>query len=60
MKSHYPDAGSISHYLKQISLAARQIGSTTQIWVMTCHQYGISVLVPPGADSGFFLEGVHH
>ena len=25
-----------------------------------CHQYGISVLVPPGADPGFFLEGVHH
>ena len=35
MTRHYPDLGS----------ALRPIRSTTQIWVVTCHQYGISALV---------------
>ena len=30
----------------QISLAAQQIRSTTFIWVVTHHQYGISALIP--------------
>ena len=34
-----------NYSVKQISLAAQPIRSTTQIWVVTCHQYGISVLV---------------
>ena len=42
----YPDLGSAFYCLKQISLAARPIKSTTQIWVVTRHQCGISVLVP--------------
>ena len=46
MTCHYPDLGSASYCLKQISLAARPIRSTTQIWVVTRHQYGISALVP--------------
>ena len=46
MTSHYPDLGSASDWLKQISLAARPIRSTTQIWLVTRHQYGISALVP--------------
>ena len=37
---------STSDWLKQISLAARPIRITTQIWPATCHQYGISTLVP--------------
>ena len=37
---------SASDWLKQISLAARPIRSTTQIWVVKRHQYGISALVP--------------
>ena len=37
---------SASNWLKQISLAARQIRSTTQIKEMTRHQKGISALVP--------------
>ena len=42
---HYPDLGSASDWLNQISLAAGPIRSTTQIWVVTRHQYGISALV---------------
>ena len=33
-------------WLKQISLAERPIRAATQIWVVTRHQYGISVVVP--------------
>ena len=44
MKSHYPDQGSASDWLKQISQAARPIRSSTQIWVVTRHQYGISAV----------------
>ena len=42
---YYPDLGSASDWLIQISHAARPIRSTTQIWVATRYQYGISVLV---------------
>ena len=42
---HYPDLGSASNWLKQISLAARPIRSTTQICLVTGHQYGISAFV---------------
>ena len=45
MMHHYPDLGSASDWLNQISHVARPIRSTTQIWVMTCHQYGISALI---------------
>ena len=34
-----------NYSVKQISLAAQPIRSTTQIWVVTCHQYGIFALV---------------
>ena len=39
-----PRSGSASAWLKQISYAARPIRITTQIWVVTRHQYGISAL----------------
>ena len=42
MTRHYSDLGSASDWLKQISLAERPIRSTTQILVVTRHQYGIS------------------
>ena len=42
----YPDLGSVSNWPKQISLAIRQIGSNSQLWVVTRRQYGISALVP--------------
>ena len=45
MTRRYPDLGSASDWLKQISQAARPIRNTTQIWLVTRHQYEISVLV---------------
>ena len=38
MTRHYPDLGSASDWLKQISQAAQPIRSTTQIWVATRQQ----------------------
>ena len=45
MRRHYLDLGSASDWLNQISYAALPIRSTTQISIVTCHQYGISALV---------------
>ena len=42
---HYPDLGSASYWLNQFSHAGQPIRSTTQIWVVTRHQYGISTVV---------------
>ena len=58
MKRHYPDLGRTSDCLKQISLAARPIRSTTQIWVVTHHQYGISMLVSQTLFHGETTSGV--
>ena len=52
MTHPYKDLGSASDWLKQISLAARPIRSTTQIWVVTHHQYPISALVPQTLPRG--------
>ena len=46
MTCHYPDLGSPPDWLKQSSLATRPIRSTTQIWVVMRHEYGINPLVP--------------
>ena len=45
MMSHYPDLGRASDWMKQISLAAQLIRSTTLIWVVTHHQCEIFALV---------------
>ena len=58
MTRHYPDLGSASDWLNQISLAARPIRSTTQIWVVTCRQYGISSLVSQRLYGGETSESV--
>ena len=42
---HYPDLDSTSDWLKQISLVAQPIKSTTQIWVVTHYQHGISAFI---------------
>ena len=42
MSLHHSDLGRASDWLKQIYNAAPPIRRTTQIWVFTCHQYGIS------------------
>ena len=52
MTRHHPDLGSASDWLNQISHAARPIRSTTQIWVMTHHQYGISAFVSQTSFGG--------
>ena len=44
MLCRYPDQGSASDRLKQISHVARLIRSTTQIWEVILHQYRISAL----------------
>ena len=42
---HYPDLCCASDWLNQISYISRPIGSTTKIWVVTLHQYGISAFI---------------
>ena len=52
MTRNYPDLGSASDWLNQISHAARPIRSTTQMCVVTSHQYGISALVSQTSFGG--------
>ena len=52
MTGHYPHLGSASDLLNQISHAVRPIRRTTQIWVVTRHQYGISALVSQTSFGG--------
>ena len=47
MTYHYPGLGSTSDWPKQISRTARPIRSTSEILMVTRHQYGISALVWP-------------
>ena len=52
MTRHYPYLGSASDWLNQISHPAWPIRSTTQIWVVTRHQYRISSLVSQTSFGG--------
>ena len=45
MTCHYPDLGSASDWSCHVGNLIQPIRSTTQIWVVTRHQYGISALV---------------
>ena len=45
MTCHYPDLGSASDWSCRVGNLLQPIRSTTQIWVVTRHQYGISALV---------------
>jgi len=45
MTRHYPDLGSASDWLKHAGTSFQPIRSTTKIWVVMRHQYGISALV---------------
>ena len=45
MTRRYPDLGSVSEWSQGVGSLLQPIRSTTQIWVMTRHQYGISALV---------------
>ena len=42
---YYPDLGSVSDWSWRVRNLPQPIRSTTQIWVVTRHQYGISALV---------------
>ena len=48
----YPDLGSASDWLKQISVTAQPIRSTMLIRVVTCLWYGISAGIPQASFCG--------
>ena len=52
MTRHYPDLGSASDWVNQISHVARPVRSTTQTWVVTHHQNGISAFVSQTSFGG--------
>ena len=58
MTHHYRDLGSASDWLKQMLRAAPPIRSTTQIWVVMSHQYGISALISQTSFRGDTSGGV--
>ena len=41
---HYPDMGSASDWSCSVENLIQPIRSTTQLWVVMCHQYGIFAL----------------
>ena len=45
MTCHYPDLGSASDWSCHVGILFQPIRSTTQIWVVMRHQYGISAFV---------------
>ena len=58
MTPHYLDIGRAFDWLKQISHAARPIRNTSQIWVVTRHQYGISAFISQTSFRGETSGGV--
>ena len=52
MTRHYPDLGSASDWSCRVGNLIQPIRSTTQIWVVTRHQYGISALVSQTSFGG--------
>ena len=52
MTRHYPDLGSASDWSCHVGNLIQPMRSTTQIWVVTRHQYGISVLVSQTSFGG--------
>ena len=61
MTRHYRDMGNFSDWSCRVGNLIQPIRSTTQIWVVTCHQYGISALVSHtsfgGETSGSVFTG---
>ena len=58
MTRHYPDLGSASDWSCRVGNLIQPIRSTTQIWVVTRHQYGISALVFQTSFRGETIGGV--
>ena len=52
MTRHYPDLGSASDWSCRVGNLIQPIRSTTQIWVVTRHQYEISALVSQTSFGG--------
>ena len=52
MTRHYPDLGSASDWSCRVGNLIQPIRSTTQIWVVTRHQYGISALLSQTSFGG--------
>ena len=52
MTRHYPDLGSASDWSCYVGNLIQPMRSTTQIWVVMRHQYGISVLVSQTSFGG--------
>ena len=58
MTRHYPDLGSVSHWSCHVGNLIQPMRSTTQIWVVTRHQYGLSVLVSQTSFGGETSDSV--
>ena len=52
MERHYPDLGSASDWSCRVGNLFQPIISTTQIWVVTPHQYGISEVISQTSFGG--------
>ena len=52
MTRHYPDLASASDWSCRVGNLIQPIRSTTQIWVVTPHKYGISALVSQTSFGG--------
>ena len=58
MTRHYPDLGSASDWSCHVGNLIQPMRSTTQIWIVTRHQYRISVLVSQTSFGGKTSGGV--
>ena len=58
MTRHYSNLGSASDRSCCVGNLIQQIRSTTQIWVVTRHQYGICALVSQTSFRGETVGGV--
>ena len=58
MTYHFPDLGSGSDWYSRVGNLLQPMTSITQIWVVTRHQYGISLLVHQASFRGETNVGV--
>ena len=58
MTRHYSDLFSTSDWSCREGIFLQPIRSTTQIWIVIRHQYGISALAPPSSFRGETIGGV--
>ena len=52
MMRHYPDLGTASDWSRHLGNLIQPIRGTTQMWVVTHHQHGISALVSQTSFGG--------